>query len=137
MTDLSISLNLSPAVSGSSQFTADWGNINGINDTAPVVFWASDSGATTADKNAKKITFSGLGKTISITLAGAGNLRYIKNGTTNVYSASFTVTDGDVLSIGMLGPVSPPLDPILGNLTVTNSTDSYVIDTIPFYIEAL
>lgn len=137
MTDLSISLNLSPAVSGPSQFTADWGNINPINDLSPVVFWASTSGAQTNVGNATAITFSGLVKTISITLSGSGNLRYNLNGTTSVYSTAFNVANGDVLKIGMLGPTLPPATPTSGNLTVTNTSASYVIDTIPFYIDAM
>jgi hypothetical protein len=135
MTSLKLSLNLSPAASGSSQFTADWGNINPINDSSPTVFWASTSGSQTNVNNATAITFSGLSKNISITLSGIGNIRYAIGGDIFIYSAPFNVTNGDILKIGILGYTIQPAEPQSGNLTVTNSTDSYVIDTIPYFIE--
>jgi hypothetical protein len=137
---LSINLSSSNAVGGASeppQFTADWGNINPVNDLSPTLFWASTSGAQTNVNNATAITVSGLSKNISITLSGVGNLRYAISGDVFIYTGSFSVTNGDVIKIGMLGPTIPPIDPASGNITVTNSTDSYTIDTIPYYIEAM
>jgi hypothetical protein len=135
MTDLSISLNLSPAASGSSQFTADWGNINTINDSSPTIFWASTTGAQTNVNNATAITVSGLSKNVLITLSGIGGLRYAIGGDIFIYTAPFSVTNGNILKIGILGYTIQPLDFTSGNVTVTNSTDSYVIDTIPYSIE--
>jgi len=137
MTDLSISLNLSPAASGSSQFTADWGNINTINDIAPNVFWASTTGAQLNVGYATQITFSGVLKTITVTLSISGTgltaVRHQKNGGGISTSSTVSITDGDILQVGVLGPAFSP-NSGSGNLIVTNTTDGYVIDTIPYSI---
>lgn len=138
MPSLNLSINLGGSEPGSApeppQFTADWGTLASVDIGSPTVFWASTSGGTTVARDGTQITFAGLGKTISITLTGTSNLRYIKNEVNLAYSASFTVTDGDTLKIGMVGPTFFPDQTITGNITVTNITDSYIIDTIPFTI---
>ena len=141
MIGLGISINLANSDSSSSppQFTADWGNLNTIDDITPVVFWASTSGAVIDFRTATVITFSGLGGTKSITLTRSGSgaapssIRYRKNGTNSTYSTPFTVVDGDTLAIGFEGPTFVESSG-LGTLTVTNSTDGYTIDTIPYNI---
>jgi len=130
--------NVNPS-SAPAQFTADWGNLNTIDDLTPVVFWSSTSGAQTDFRVATVITFSGLGGTKSITLTRSGtgvgplSIRYRKNGTNFTYSTPFTVVDGDTLLIGFEGPNFLGSSG-LGTLTVTNSTDGYTIDTIPYDI---
>ena len=138
MTSLKLSLNLSPEASESSQFTADWGNLNTIYDLTPNVFWASTSGAQLNVANATAITFSGLTKTITISLSisgtgGVSSMRYNKNGANSTYSTPFTVVNGDILKVGVVGPSANPISGS-GNITVTNTTDSYVIDTIPYTV---
>ena len=144
MIGLGLSINLANSNSSESppgppQFTADWGNLNTIDDITPVVFWASTSGAVTDFRTATVITFSGLGGTKSITLTRSGSgtapssIRYRKNGTNSTYSTPFTVVNGDTLAIGFEGPNF--LGSIgSGTLTVTNSTDAYTIDTISYTI---
>ena len=130
--------NVNPS-SAPAQFTADWGNLNTIDDVTPVVFWASTSGAQTDFRSATVITFSGLGGTKSITLTRSGtgvgplSIRYRKNGVQSTYSTPFTVVDGDTLAVGFEGPTFSGA-PGSGTLTVTNSTDAYTIDTISYTI---
>jgi hypothetical protein len=140
--NLRLNLNLSsPNVPASpsepGQFTADWGNINTITDLTPNVFWASTTGAQTNVAYATEITFSGIGKTITVTLSISGTgvtaVRQQKNGGGISTSSTVSITDGDILQVGVLGPAFSP-NSGSGNLIVTNTTDGYVIDTIPYSI---
>jgi hypothetical protein len=136
VTSLKLSLNLSSAASGSSQFTADWGNLNTIDNTL-VVFWASTTGAQTNIAYATPITFSGIGKTITVTLSISGTgitaVRHETNGGGVKTTSTVSITDGDILKVGVLGPAVSPIT-ASGNLIVTNTTDGYVIDTIPYTV---
>jgi hypothetical protein len=144
--NLRLNLNLSsPNVPSSpsepGQFTADWGNINTMDNTA-TVYWASTTGAQLNKAYATPITFSGLGKTITVTLsisgdsAGVSSVRHETNGGGVKSTSSLAITDGDILIVGVVSPVFAPSNGG-GNLIVTNTTDGYVIDTIPYtaYIE--
>jgi len=141
MIGLQLSVNLGNRPAGAEplnpQFTADWGNINTIDDIQPTVFWASTTGAQINVANGTAITFSELGKTITVTLSisgtGVTSVRYQKNGGAISTGSTVSMTDGDVLKVGILGPAASPITGS-GNLVVTNTTDSYVIDTIPYTV---
>jgi hypothetical protein len=140
MPSLNLSINLGASEPGSApeppQFTADWGNINTMDNTA-TVYWASTTGAQLNKAHATQITFSGLGKTITVTLsisgdsAGVSSVRHEKNGGGIKTTSTVPVTDGDTLIVGVVSPVFAPSNGG-GNLIVTNTTDGYVIDTIPY-----
>ncbi len=138
MPSLSLSINLAASESSSApQFTADWGNLNTIDGNS-VVFWASTAGAQLNKAQATPITFSGLGKTITVTLSisgtgGVTGVRHETNGGGIKTTSTVSVTDGDTLIVGVLGPAFSPSSGS-GNLIVTNTTDSYVIDTIPYTV---
>ena len=141
MIGLQLSINLGNVPAGAEPlnppFTADWGNINTIDDVQPTVFWASTTGAQINVANGTAITFSELGKTITVTLSisgtGVTSVRYQKNGGAISTGSTVSMTDGDVLKVGVLGPAASPITGS-GNLVVTNTTDSYVIDTIPYTV---
>jgi hypothetical protein len=141
MIGLHLSVNLGNLPAGAEplnpQFTADWGNINTIDNLSPTVFWASTTGAQTNIANATPITFSELGKNITVTLSISGTgitaVRHQKNGGGISTSPTVSMTDGDVLKVGVLGPGVSPIT-ASGNLIVTNTTDGYVIDTIPYTV---
>ena len=144
MENLRLNLTLgSNASSGGApdqpQFTADWGNIIPVDAVSPTVFWASTTGAQTNIANATVITFSGLTKLINITFAGDYSLSLVRHrfngGTIRTGNDQINnVTNGDTLIIGMAGPVISPIVDVSGNIIVTNSTDSYTIDSIPYTI---
>ena len=126
--------NVNPS-SAPAQFTADWGNLIGVTDISPAIFYASDSGATQITAFAKTITYSGKNISVTLSISGTGNITtpvWIKNGgAPTIYTGAFTLIGGDTLILGVRGPnASPALGS--GNLIVTNSTDSYIIDTIPY-----
>lgn len=141
MIGLQLTVNLGNRPAGAEplnpQFTADWGNINTIDDIQPTVFWASTTGAQINVANGTAITFSELGKTITVTLSisgtGVTSVRYQKNGGAILSGTTVSMTDGDILKVGILGPAASPITGS-GNLVVTNTTDSYVIDTIPYTV---
>jgi hypothetical protein len=120
------------------QFTADWGNINTIDDFQPTIFWAGPSGAVRNIGSATAITFSDVGTiTVTLSIAGTGgvtSMRYDKNGVTSTYSTPFTMTNGDVLKIGLVGPATSPISGS-GEITITNTTEGgYAIDKIPYAV---
>lgn len=141
MIGLQLSINLGNLPAGAEplnpQFIADWGNLNTIDDLQPTIFWASTSGAVRNIGSATAITFSEVGTiTVTLSITGTGgvtSMRYDKNGVTSTYSTPFTMTNGDVLKIGLLGPGAFP-NSGSGEITITNTTEGYAIDKIPYAV---
>jgi hypothetical protein len=122
-------------------FTADFGNLNGLQVGGSGVRWASSSGPTTDSESANKIFFDideritvqiSISQNIGSNVAPTGS-RYIINGSSPItYSSPFTVTYGDIIRVGV--PFSGSVLTGSGNLTVRNSVTNQVIDVIPWTI---
>ena len=118
---------------------ADWGNLQTI-DTAVTEYWASTTGAQLLLANGTAVTFSGLGASISVTLAVStisgifpGTIKYSLNGAAAAtYSTSLTISNTNTLKIGVISPGG--IGNGLGNIVITNATTSTVLDQIPYGI---
>jgi hypothetical protein len=132
----------SPAAVSISPITpADgWGSlVYTASADASTVYYASTSGAQTLAANGTLVTFTGISSTINVTLTTANvtgtslaELRYSKNGGAFApYVSAISIALNDTLKIAM---VTPGIIPASGggNVIVTNTTNSVVLDTIPY-----
>jgi hypothetical protein len=127
-------LNFNPTLT-----PADWGNLNTM-DTAGTVYWASSTGVQVLVANAANVAFSNLGASISVTLtisktvgSDLGSIRYSLNGgAPQIYSTALTISNTDTLKVGVTTPGGIASGG--GNIIVTNTTTSTVLDQIPYVL---
>lgn len=117
---------------------SDWGNLNGM-DTPNTLYWSSTAGPVTNIASANAVVFSNLSGPITITLTTSGtfgdnltNIRYrINSGSVTTYSTAITISNNDTLYIGCTSANTLSAAGS-GNILVTNTTTSTVIDTIVY-----
>jgi len=128
-------LNFNPTLT-----PADWGNLNTM-DTASTNYWASSTGAQLLVANAANVAFSNLSASITVTLTSSASsgtvhpsaIKYSLNGAAaQTYSTALTISNTDTLKVGVSTPGGIGVG--TGNVVVTNTTTSTVLDQIPYTI---
>ena len=130
-----VAINYTPTLTPS-----DWGNLNTM-DTAATDYWASSTGAQLLVANAANVAFSNLGASITVTLtissgtgtAHPGTIKYSLNGAAaQTYSTALTISNTDTLKVAVTSPGG--IGAGTGNIVVTNTTTSSVLDQIPYTV---
>jgi hypothetical protein len=149
MEKLQLSLSLSSKVSGlpdelptSINPTSGWGNLeSGLVDTS-FTYWASSTGAQTAASNGQDVIIT-CSSPISVTITVSSTsgtplsgLKYIKTTggvASNIinYTGAISISSGDSLKIAATTPSFGPTDGT-GNIVVTDTTSSQILDLIPY-----
>jgi hypothetical protein len=130
-----VSANFNPTLTPS-----DWGNLDGM-DTASTDYWASSSGPQLLVANAANVAFSNLGASITVTLTSSASsgtvhpsaIKYsLNSAAAQTYSTALTISNTDTLKVGVSTPGGIGIG--TGNVVVTNTTTSTVLDQIPYTI---
>ncbi len=129
-----VSANFNPTLT-----PADWGNLNTM-DTPSTDYWASSSGPQLLVANAANVAFSDLSGPITVTLTQSGvggaapaAIKYSLNGgAAQTYSTPITINNTNTLKVGASTPGG--VGTRTGNIIVTNTTTSTVLDQIPYTI---
>ena len=130
--DSAVPSNFNPTLTPS-----DWGTLEGMDQSGE--YWARTGGATITQIIANAVTFTNLSGPITITLTITGNIgtpltniRYKLDGAAiATYSTPLTISNNSVLYVGCTTPIGVSILGI-GNIVVTNTTTSTILDTIPY-----
>jgi len=110
------------------------GGAGSLSSTSPSTTWSNIFGVGTGQSSIGTIAgLTGGHVAISLSQTGAGNLSYIKNGTSIPYSGPFDVSNGDTLGFAVSNPTTGTNE--AGTLAITDATHSTLLQTLNYVVK--